>query len=151
MRILVALSIGLMLLIGSVDVAARYIFDAPFAWALPVVGLLLGLTIFCGLPIISRDDEHITVGLLDRWVVGKGKKIQALVVHVLSLAALLFISERMFSYGTISLEDQTQHMMIDLSIWPYAYIFSAMALVSAVFVARKIYPSLRGSSEGDGP
>ena len=143
MRLLVAASIGLMLLIGNVDVAARYIFDSPLDWALPVVGLLLGMTIFCGLPIISRDDEHITVSLLDRWVTGFVQKLQAITVNFLSLAALLFMSERMFTYGTISLEDQTQHMMIDLSIWPYAYIFSAMSLISAFFIARNIFRDFR--------
>ena len=146
MRLLVAASIGFMLLIGNVDVAARYIFNSPLDWALPSVGLLLGMTIFCGLPIISRDDEHITVGLLDRWVTGLAKKIQAITVNVLSLAALLFMSERMFTYGTISLEDQTQHMMIDLSIWPYAYIFSLMALISAFFVTRNIFRGFRNTS-----
>ena len=116
MKILVAIFIGLMLLVGSTDVMLRYFFNAPLSWGLPAVGLLLGLTVFCGLPIISRDNEHITVGLLDRLVKGRNLLVQTLLVHMISIAATLFIAERMYSYGKISREDNTQHMMIDIPI-----------------------------------
>mgnify|MGYP002818287070 CR=1 FL=1 len=142
MRFLVALFIGLMLLVGSADVVLRYLFNAPLPWGLAVVGLLLGLTVFCGLPIISKDEEHITVGLLDRWISGRTKLIQAFLVHVISIAATLFIAERMYSYGTISLEDRTQHMMIDIPIWPFAYIFAALALISGLLILRNLIRSL---------
>jgi TRAP-type C4-dicarboxylate transport system permease small subunit len=95
------------------------------------------------LPIVSRDDEHITVGLLDRWVKGRTLLVQTFVVHVISIIATLFIAERMFSYGTISLEDNTQHMMIDIPIWPFAYIFAALAVVSALYILRNLYRSVR--------
>jgi TRAP-type C4-dicarboxylate transport system permease small subunit len=143
MRILVALFIGLMLLVGSADVILRYFFNAPLSWGLPAVGLLLGLTVFCGLPIISRDDEHITVGLLDRWVKGRNLLIQNITVHVISIAATLFIAERMYSYGSVSFEGNTQHMMIDIPIWPFAYIFSLLALISALYILRNLYRSIR--------
>ncbi|MBC92104.1 MAG: hypothetical protein CMM38_00505 [Rhodospirillaceae bacterium] len=143
MRILVAVFIGLMLLVGSTDVILRYFFNAPLSWGLPVVGLLLGLTVFCGLPIISRDDEHITVGLLDRWMRGRSLLIQNLTVHVVSIAATLFIAERMYSYGTVSFEGDTQHMMIDIPIWPFAYIFALLALISALYILRNLYYSIR--------
>ncbi|MGB0570882.1 MAG: TRAP transporter small permease [Alphaproteobacteria bacterium] len=143
MRILVAVFIGLMLLVGSTDVMLRYFFNAPLSWGLPVIGLLLGLTVFCGLPIISRDDEHITVGLLDRWVKGRTLLVQKFVVHVISIFATLFIAERMYDYGTVSLEDSTQHMMIDIPIWPFAYIFAALSLVSALYLLRNLYSSIR--------
>jgi TRAP-type C4-dicarboxylate transport system permease small subunit len=143
MKILVAIFIGLMLLVGSTDVMLRYFFNAPLSWGLPVVGLLLGLTVFCGLPIVSRNDEHITVGLLDRWVKGRTLLVQTFVVHVISIIATLFIAERMYSYGTISLKDNTQHMMIDIPIWPFAYIFAALAVVSALYILRNLYRSVR--------
>lgn len=143
MRILVAIFIGSMLLVGSADVALRYFFSAPLSWGLPVVGLLLGLTVFCGLPIISRDDGHITVGLLDRWVKGRALIVQTFFVHVVSIVATLFIAERMYSYGTVSLEGGTLHMMIDIPIWPFAYIFAALALLSALFLMRNLYLSIR--------
>jgi len=145
MKILVAVFIGLMLLVGSADVMLRYFFNAPLSWGLPAVGLLLGLTVFCGLPIISRDDEHITVGLLDRWVKGRNLLVQTFFVHMASILATLFIAERMYAYGTVSLEDNTQHMMIDIPIWPFAYIFAALALVSALYILRNLYRSIQSA------
>ena len=149
MKILVAIFTGLMLLIGSLDVTLRYFFNAPLSWGLPIVGLFLGLTVFCGMTIISRDDEHITVGLLDRWIHGRTRLVQAIAVNILSLISLLFISERMFSYGLESYNDSTQHMMIDLSVWPYAIIFSVLSLISASYVLKNLIDILRSGKARD--
>ena len=43
MHVLVAIFIGLMLLVASLDVTLRYAFDSPLDWGLPVVGLMLGM------------------------------------------------------------------------------------------------------------
>ncbi|MFT5180677.1 MAG: TRAP-type C4-dicarboxylate transport system permease small subunit [Alphaproteobacteria bacterium] len=149
MHLLVAVFIGLMLFFGSLDVTMRYVFDAPLSWGLPVVGLMLGLTIFSGMIIVTGEDEHITVGLLDRWVIGRGKKIQTIAVHVVSLGSVFFIAERMLASGLQSYENQNQHMMIDLSIWPFAIIFSVLSFIAGLLIVRNLFRVLTKRDQAD--
>ena len=147
MHVLVAIFIGLMLLVASLDVTLRYAFDSPLDWGLPVVGLMLGMTIFSGLIVVTGEDEHITVGLLDRWVTGSTRKFQAIVVHVVSLGSILFISERMMSLSFRHYENQNLHMMIDILFWPFSAIFAVLSLFSALLVVRNLIQVLRKPAE----
>jgi TRAP-type C4-dicarboxylate transport system permease small subunit len=147
MHLLVATFIGVMLLVASLDVTLRYAFDAPLDWGLPVVGLMLGLTIFSGMIVVTGEDEHITVGLLDRWVVGRGRKIQVIAVHIVSLVSILFIAQRMGSLSIRHFENQNLHMMIDILFWPFSLIFAVLALCSALLVARNLLRVLRQRAE----
>ncbi|MDA0785054.1 MAG: TRAP transporter small permease subunit [Proteobacteria bacterium] len=147
MHLLVATFIGVMLLIASLDVTLRYAFDAPLDWGIPVVGLMLGLTIFSGMIVVTGEDEHITVGLLDRWIVGRGRKIQIILVHLVSLGSILFISERMMSLSLRHFANQNMHMMIDIFFWPFSAIFAFLALCSALLVVRNLFRVLRQRAE----
>jgi TRAP-type C4-dicarboxylate transport system permease small subunit len=147
MQLLVATFIGVMLLIASLDVTMRYAFDAPLDWGLPVVGLMLGLTIFSGMIVVTGEDEHITVGLLDRWVVGRGRKIQIIAVHIVSLVSILFIAWRMGSLSFRDFENQKLHMMIDILLWPFSLVFAALAMCSALLVVRNLFRVLRQRPE----
>ncbi len=147
MHLLVATFIGVMLLVASLDVTLRYAFDAPLDWGIPVVGLMLGLTIFSGMIVVTGEDEHITVGLLDRWVTGRGRKIQIVAVHIVSLVAILFISWRMAILSTRHFENQNLHMMIDILFWPFSMIFAFLAFCSALLVVRNLFRVLRQRAE----
>ena len=138
MYLLVAIFIGSMMLIGSFDVMMRYVFDAPLSWGLPVTGLLLGLTIFSGLVIVSGEDEHITVGLLDRWIVGRGRRIQKIVVYIVSVGSVMFIAERMLSLSIQQYENYNFHEMIDIVNWPFTLIFGVLAAISGLLILRNL-------------
>lgn len=143
MHLLVAVFIGGMLSVGSLDVTMRYVFNAPLSWGLPVVGLLLGLTIFSGMIVVTGEDEHITVGLLDRWIVGRSRKVQAILVYIISLGAIFFIAERMLASALRSYENENQHMMIDLSVWPFAAIFAVLSFISGLLIFRNLIRALK--------
>lgn len=143
MHLLVAVFIGGMLSVGSLDVTMRYVFNAPLSWGLPVVGLLLGLTIFSGMIVVTGEDEHITVGLLDRWIVGRGRKVQTILVYIVSLGAIFFIAERMLASALRSYENENQHMMIDLSVWPFAAIFAVLSFISGLLIFRNLIRALK--------
>lgn len=138
LHLLVAIFIGSMMLVGTVDVTLRYVFDAPLSWGIPVTGLFLGLTIFSGMVIVSGDDEHITVGLLDRWIVGRGRKIQTIAVYIVSCGSLFFIAERMLSLSFRQYKNYNYHEMINIVSWPFSLIFGVLAVVSGVLVLRNL-------------
>jgi TRAP-type C4-dicarboxylate transport system permease small subunit len=143
LHLLVAVFIGLMMLVGTVDVTLRYVFDAPLSWGIPIIGLFLGLTIFSGMIIVSSEDEHITVGLLDRWIVGRGRKVQMIAVYIVSIGSLLFIAERMLTLSTRHYKNQNFHEMIDIVNWPFSLIFGVLAAISGLLVVRNLIRVLR--------
>ena len=55
---------GLMVL-TTVDVIGRYIFNWPLRGAFEITELLLLTLIFAGLPLVSRADEHVTLDFID--------------------------------------------------------------------------------------
>ena len=46
------------------QVIARYVFNAPFAWAEEFATLLFSWTIFLGAAVVQRTDSHLSVDTL---------------------------------------------------------------------------------------
>lgn len=151
LNMLVAIFIGLMMVLGATDVMLRYVFNAPLSWGIPFIGMLLGLTIFSGLINVTREDEHITVGLLDGFIHGRARSVQIVAVHIVSIGALLFIAERMFSLTGQHYVNRTFHEMIDVYNWPFTLIFGLLTAISAFFAAWNLVRVLRGKATRNRP
>src|SRR5262245_52247681 len=54
-----------LMLLTTVDVIGRYIFNWPIRGAFETTELLLLALIFAGLPLASRADEHVTLDFID--------------------------------------------------------------------------------------
>jgi TRAP-type C4-dicarboxylate transport system permease small subunit len=147
LNMLVAIFIGAMMVLGATDVTLRYVFDAPLSWGIPVIGMLLGLTIFSGLINVCREDEHITVGLLDRFVTGRVRKFQIITVYIVGVCSLGFITFRLSTLSLQHYDNQNFHEMIDVYNWPFSLIFAVLALVSTLFTARNLIRVLRSKPE----
>jgi TRAP-type C4-dicarboxylate transport system permease small subunit len=55
-----------MMLLTTVDVVARYLFNRPLRGAFEVTELLLLVLIFAGLPLVSFTNEHAVMDFIDR-------------------------------------------------------------------------------------
>jgi TRAP-type C4-dicarboxylate transport system permease small subunit len=55
-----------MMLLTTVDVVARYVFNRPLRGAFEVTELLLVVLIFAGLPLVSFSNEHAVMDFIDR-------------------------------------------------------------------------------------
>jgi TRAP-type C4-dicarboxylate transport system permease small subunit len=55
-----------MMLLTTVDVVARYVFNRPLRGAFEVTELLLLVLIFAGLPLVSFTNEHAVMDFIDR-------------------------------------------------------------------------------------
>ena len=136
-----------MMALGATDVTLRYVFNAPLSWGIPVIGMLLGLTIFSGLINVTRENEHITVGLLDRFITGRARKVQIVAVYIVSIGSLLFISERMFTLTVQHYVNRTFHEMIDIYNWPFTLTFGVLTGISALFAAWNLVRVLKGKAD----
>ena len=96
---IVGITIFLMMAITFVDVIGRYGFNAPIPGGFELIQYLMPLSIFSGLPIITRRRTHIIVSILDGVFRGRIGEVRRLVVDLGSLAVVAFIAERMCSCG----------------------------------------------------
>ena len=55
-----------MMVLTTVDVVARYVFNRPLRGAFEVTELLLLVLIFAGLPLVSFTSEHAVMDFIDR-------------------------------------------------------------------------------------
>ena len=66
------------LVVVFADVFARYFFRSPIGGAAEIVAFFMGFTVFAAFPLITRDREHITAGILEKIFKGAGRYIQRL-------------------------------------------------------------------------
>lgn len=122
---------ALALLVG-VDVVLRYILNLPLRWGNDVKELLLLLVVVGALPGVSLADQHIRVGLFDRFFRNRAGSLWVALRHVLTgIAALavgyavLLMALDMHRYG-----DRAE--MIAISFWPFAAFVALAATLSAL-------------------
>jgi TRAP-type C4-dicarboxylate transport system permease small subunit len=119
-----------MMLLTTVDVVARYLFNRPLRGAFEVTELMLLVLIFAGLPLVSFTGEHAVMDFIDR-LLGR-RSLRALEGGVEFVnAGLMFLlawltwlkADRIRAYG-----DATD--VLRILYGPFVY-FMALALALA--------------------
>ena len=88
------------------DAVGRYFFK-PINGSAEIVALLLGLLIFSAFPLVTRDQQHICVGLLDHLFTGWVKRLRDFFVLIASLAAVTFMGWRLWELGMVYIAEKT--------------------------------------------
>src|SRR5690242_2535738 len=83
---IVAADVFAIMMLTAVDVAGRYVFNAPVPGATFLVATLMGVLIFVALPLATARDEHLRAGLLDHLFRGRAHRIKEQTVLLVSLA-----------------------------------------------------------------
>ena len=115
-----------MMLLTTVDVVARYVFNRPLRGAFEVTELLLVVLIFAGLPLVSFANEHAVMDFIDRALGGRALRALERAVQAVS-AALMFLlawlmwgkADRIWGYG-----DATD--VLRILYGPFVYFMAAM-------------------------
>ena len=129
---IVGTTIFLMMAITFVDVLGRYAFNLPIPGGFELIEFLMPLSIFAGLPIITRRRTHIVVSIFDRWFPGRIGEMRRLVVDAASLAVVAFIAERMWSQGDGLAEAQIESGYLEWPVAPAAYAIGVLCAVTCV-------------------
>jgi TRAP-type transport system small permease protein len=119
-----------MMLLTTVDVVARYVFNRPLRGAFEVTELLLLVLIFAGLPLVSFSDGHAVMDFIDRPLGPRARRGLERIVQAVG-AALMFLlawmvwlkADRIWAY-----RDATDVLRIVYG--PFVY-FMAVALALA--------------------
>ncbi len=125
------LLLGLMLLTFS-DVVARYLFNAPIRGAFELTELSLLVLIFCGLPLVSVADDHVTMDFIDQWVGGLVRKWLRRLVHLGCGVIILLLSWQVWlKAGKIGAYGDTTDVL-KVPVAPFVYLMAVMVAVTGL-------------------
>lgn len=121
-----------MMMFTFADVVGRYFFASPLPAAYEVVSLMMPALIFCALPLTVLREGHVTVDLLDSVIPRPVARVQAVIVHLVSAAALALISWRLVirSMDQRYYEEVTDELFLEL--WPFSAVMAALCAVAAL-------------------
>ena len=148
---IVGTTIFLMMVITFVDVVGRYGFNLPIPGGFELIEFLMPLSIFAGMPIITRRRAHIVVSVFDRWFAGRAGEIRRLVVDAGCLAVVAFIAERLWRQGQSLAEARMESGYLEWPIAPAAYGISILCVVTVVVLAIMVVRDVRVLFGGGAP
>jgi TRAP-type C4-dicarboxylate transport system permease small subunit len=142
-----ALLLFSLMMLTTVDVVSRYIFNWPLRGGFEVTELLLLTLIFAGLPLASRGGEHVTLDFIDRALPPTGRRLLRQLVDfvcgviILGLAWRVWVkADKISAYG-----DTTE--VLRLPVGPFVYFMALMVAVTGVVHLAKVAFPGRDRSE----
>lgn len=137
-----------MMLLTFVDVVLRYLFNSPIRGAFEVSETMMAVLIFAGLPMVSRNGEHIAIDSLVRLAPATIRKVGALLVQLGCAAALVGMAWLLWLKASrfAAAGDVTQ--TLKLPIAPVVQLMAALTLFTALIHITLAWQTLRTRDGG---
>ncbi len=126
------------------DAMGRY-FYKPITGAAEIVSLLLGVLIFSAFPLVTRDQQHICVGLLDHLFAGKIKWLRDFVVLIASTAFVAFMGWRLWALAWIYIGEGRVEELTGIPRAPVAFLLSGLCFFTVILLFGVIFKFLTGA------
>ena len=128
-----------MMLLTTVDVVARYVFNRPLRGAFEVTELLLLVLIFAGLPLVSFTNEHAVMDFIDRVLGRRALRGLECAVELVSALLMFFLAwivwakaDRIWAY-----RDATD--VLRILYGPFVYFMAgALALAGVIHLYKMV-------------
>ena len=136
-----------MMLLTAIDVIGRYLFSSPVPGGFEITEIMLATLIFCGLPLATLRDGHITVDLIEgslpRWF----KNIRDRLIFAMMVVVLGYLSWKLFQKAGVFFEFNDQTAVLTIPLFPVLFIMAGLTAVSAVIALVLL---ITGRPETDG-
>ena len=123
------------------EVFARYVMDAPTAWAYEVGYILTGSHFLLGMAYTLRADAHIRIDIFSGHFTPRTRAIIDLAAFAVILPLMVWVTYTLFQYlmtGYLRNERSGQSAM-NLPVWPFRIVFLvAFTLLALQLVAEVI-------------
>ena len=118
----------------TIDVAGRYLFNAPVPSAFQWVMVLMAVLVLLGLPLTAARDEHLRAGLLDHLFTGRIRFVQLPFVDALCFVALAALAWRFWVQAERFDHSGARLPSLDFPLSAIAGLGAAAAGISALLV-----------------
>jgi len=135
LEVAISLCLLVMVAVTVVDVAGRYFFNAPLSGGYEISEILMGMTVFASLPLASRAENHLAIGLLTDRLSGGARRWHRIMVLAISVAALAYIGWRMGVQTGIMFNSKATSGSLRLPLWPVAGIMAVLGWLSCAVTA----------------
>ena len=135
----------MMMALTFIDVLGRYLLRSPLPGAFEMIQFLMPFLIFTVLPVISKEDGHITVTLLDSFVPPHVQWAQKLIVQTGSVAAIALVGWCLWRQGQSLNEGRYVSGYLEWPIGPVAYGMSFLCFVTLMVQSTKLWRHLRSN------
>lgn len=129
-----------MVLLAGTQILLRNAFDGGFTWADPVLRVLVLWSAMLGAVIATRDDQHIGLDFVARFV--SGAKLRLARFIALAFAAVLCAAMAWYSWGLVQLElDGGGEGLLGVPSWALQLILPlGFGLMALRFLIRSLLP-----------
>jgi TRAP-type C4-dicarboxylate transport system permease small subunit len=146
----VYISIPVLIVILSIDVSLRYIFNSPLIWGSEVSALMLSIVFFASLPQVTGMQGHIRMDMLYRLMGPKMKGIADSVTGMCGAIFAILLAYQSFKSTVEMYSWKEGAEMIDIPYWPFVMFAGICGLIlTAQFLIQMIKPFLNSSPEVD--
>lgn len=130
----VSIALFFMMALTFADVIMRYLFNSPIFGALELTEFSMAIVIFLGVVLLTSQEGHITVDLLDNFIPDKIKPIQNVIINLINLSVMVVISGQLWIKAGDAAEygDRTEYLFIPLA--PLIYFMSIMVGISGLIL-----------------
>ena len=137
--LLAALALFGIMMLTAVDVSGRKFLDASVPGSLELTELLMVVVIFAGLPLVSRQGEHVVFDSLDPWIPPALRRLQQALVDALCAALLLGLAWLMWSKGVEMAGYGETTAQLKLPVYPFVWLMSALCALTAAVHAMLVW------------
>lgn len=123
-----------LMMVVAVDVCGRYLFNKPLPAGYEMVQGLMGVLLFVTLPLVSRNNEHIALGLLEHLFTGSVDRARRFLVHVFSAAAVGFMAWRLGVHAAKLAAGRDVTPVLQMPLAPLAWFMTAAAALAALLL-----------------
>jgi TRAP-type C4-dicarboxylate transport system permease small subunit len=127
-----ALVLFAMMVLTFVDVTGRKLFTRPVYGAYEITEFLMGMLIFCALPLVTVREGHVTIDVFDHVVPAGLARWQRVIVSVVSSAALAFVAWRLWVLSASHMRTHEVTMTLHIPHGPFSRLFAVMAALAAL-------------------
>ncbi len=130
--VVLAVLVFAMMVLTFIDVVGRAGFDRPVPAGFEITELMMGFTVYLGLPVVCARREHITIGLLDHLFKGNVKRVQHFILNgVMGVLSLIWAREVWIQGDSLNAANE-ELMFLEMQKSPFVYGMSALTVVAAV-------------------
>lgn len=133
---LLTLFVVALIVLAGLQIVLRNVFDGGFTWADPVLRMLVLWSAMLGALIAARDDQHIGLDFINRFV--DGVKLRIARVLALGFATLLCGAMAWYSWGLVELDREGgTEGVVGIPAWVLELVLPAgFALMAVRFAIR---------------
>ncbi len=143
--------LGLMITLGAMQIIQRNFFSSSFVWTDELLRLLVLWLSLVGAVAASRDDKHITIDILSRFLSEKKNHYLRLLLDLFTAAICILLAWHGFRFVQLEMEFASV-VLIDLPAWLFETIipvtFGLIAYRYFVFFFQRLarLKNMRGES-----